>query len=104
MIGSSKGSIREKIMEERKKITGGSCVSCGNGHVFFFDERTEDGPDGHRHLADLICARCGVSQFQGCFDYHKRDMEPEAGPLCDGGDQEPLDQSAQDQLTLDFGS
>jgi len=65
--------------------TGDDCVSCGHGHVFFFEERTEDdGRGGKLHLGDLICANCGASQQQSCFDYQVPQVEPEQGPLFGG--------------------
>ena len=67
-------------MNERKWVAGDDCVSCGHGHVFFFDERTEDGPDGHKHFGDLICGACGASQVQGCLDVQLPDPAPEPGP------------------------
>ena len=79
-------------MKERKWITGENCISCGCGRVFFFDERTEDGSDGCKHFGDLICAACGASQKQVCFDYQAPDQVqgdeegkgPDLGPLFGG--------------------
>jgi len=71
-------------MNERKWITGDNCISCGHGRVFFFDERIEDGPDGHKHFGDLICGACGASQVQGCLDIQAPDVGPELGPLFGG--------------------
>jgi len=91
-------------MEERKWIIGDDCVSCGHGHVFFFDERVEDGPDGHKHFGDLVCGACGASQFQGCLDVQLPDVVPEPGPLFKGEVQDPADRTLKGQLALDLGS
>jgi len=90
-------------MNERKWITGDNCISCGHGRIFFFDERTEDGPDGHKHFGDLICGACGASQFQGCLDVQLPDPAPEPGPLFKGGVQDPADRPVKGQLALDLG-
>ena len=87
-------------MNERKWVTGDNCVSCGHGRVFFFDERTEDGPDGHKHFGDLVCAACGASQFQGCLDVQLPDAAPEPGPLFKAGGQDSADRPVKGQLSL----
>jgi hypothetical protein len=79
-------------MNERKWITGDNCISCGHGRVFFYEERTEDGPDGRKHFGDLICGACGASQQQQCFDYQipdqvqgdEKDNGLDLGPLFGG--------------------
>jgi len=69
----------------RKWMTGDDCVSCGHGRVFFFEERIEEGgPDGPEHFGDLICAACGASQQQRCFDYQVPEVVPDFGPLFGG--------------------
>ena len=71
----------------RKWVTGDDCVSCGHGRVFFYEERTEDGPDGREHFGDLVCAACGASQQQQCFDYQvpeQTEPGPDLGPLFGG--------------------
>jgi hypothetical protein len=90
-------------MNERKWVTGDNCVSCGHGRIFFFDERTEDGPDGHKHFSDLVCAACGASQFQGSLDVQLPDLAPNLGPLFKAGAQDPADQPVKGQLALDLG-
>jgi len=90
-------------MNERKWITGDNCISCGHGRVFFFDERIEDGPDGHKHFGDLVCGACGASQFQGHLDVQLPDAAPEPGPLFKGGVQDPIDRAVKGQLALDLG-
>jgi hypothetical protein len=89
-------------MNERKWITGDDCISCGYGRVFFFDERTEDGPDGRKHFGDLICAACGASQKQGCLDIQLPNSAPEPGPLFKGGVQDSADRPVKGQLALDL--
>jgi len=90
-------------MIERKCVRGENCISCGYGRVFFYDERTEDGPDGREHFEDLICAACGASQFQGHLDVQLPDAAPEPGPLFKGGVQDPADRTLKGQLALDLG-
>jgi len=72
----------------RKWITGDDCVVCGHGHVFFFEEGVEDGPDGREHFGSLVCAACGASQDSRCFDYQVPDVVQDAVP--DGPDLGPL--------------
>ena len=72
-------------MDLRKWVTGENCISCGHGRVFFYDERTGDGPNPWEHFGDLVCAACGSSQFQETLiDLKASAPAPDQGPLFGG--------------------
>jgi len=89
-------------MIERKCVKGDNCVSCGHSRIFILEERTEYVPEGREHFEDRICAACGASQFQGRLDVQLPDVEPEPGPLFEGGAQEPADRTVKGQMEINF--
>jgi hypothetical protein len=80
------GSLNRRVW-----VTGDDCVSCGYGHVFFFEESA----DGGDHFGDLVCGACGAIQASHCFEYQVPEadavqaadgpaVDPDSGPLFGG--------------------